>query len=116
MALLRRLSEDFRDYPATMALGTLWVVVFIAMLVDQGTRSDRLSPSGLIIGLHNGHRFGDLTLRELYAGEVWRAVTATFVHYGVLHIGMNLYALYVLGCLVESWYGTGPFVAIYVLT
>jgi rhomboid protease GluP len=116
MAMLRRLKEDFQEFPATMALGTLWVVVFVMMIVNQSARSEGLSPSELIIGLRNGHRFGDLTLHELYAGEIWRSLTATFVHYGVLHIGMNLWALYQLGCLVESWYGAGPFLGIYVLT
>jgi rhomboid protease GluP len=116
MVTLRRLTEDFREFPATMALGTLWVVVFGLMVANQAARGGGLSAGEFILGLRNGHRFGDLTIRELYAGEVWRTITATFVHFGLLHIGMNLWALYQLGCLVESWYGAGPLVAIYVLT
>jgi membrane associated rhomboid family serine protease len=57
-----------------------------------------------------------MTVRELFAGEVWRAVTSTFVHYGLLHIGLNLVAFFLIGSMVESWYGPGQFVAIYVLT
>jgi len=116
MATFRRLKEDFREFPATMTLGTLWVVVFALMVGVQLTRPAGLSPGGLLVGVHNGHRFGDMSLQEIYAGEYWRAVTATFVHYGLVHIGMNLFALYQIGCLVESWYGPGPFVGIYVLT
>lgn len=116
MMIWRRLREDVRECPATIALGLLWVVVFVGMIVDQATRTGQLTAGQFVLGLHNGHRFGDLTLRELFDGEIWRSLTATFVHYGVLHIGMNLYALYQLGGLVESWYGSGPFVAIYVLT
>ena len=114
--LWARFREDLRDCPATMALGASWLVVFGCMVVDQVARGQLGTPGQLLLGLRNGHWFGDLTLRELYAGEVWRTLTATFVHYGVVHVGMNLFALYQLGCLVESWYGSGPLVAIYVLT
>lgn len=114
MAIWRRLREDLRECPATMALGLLWVVVFACMIGEQRARTGRLALGPF--GLHNGHGFGDMTLKEVFDGEVWRALTATFVHYGVLHIGMNLFAFYQLGGLVESWYGPGPFLAIYVLT
>ncbi|MFO0952649.1 MAG: rhomboid family intramembrane serine protease [Isosphaeraceae bacterium] len=116
VSMLQQFREDVRDYPATMVLGALWVVVFVLMVWYQSTLPSGLSLPQLILGLRGGHRFGDMTLNELFAGEVWRTVTATFVHYGLLHIGMNIYALYHLGCLVESWYGSGPFVAIYVIT
>ena len=116
MAMLGRLRDDFRDFPATMGLGTLWILVFLMMVVNQASRPEGLTASGFVGGLHNGHPFGDLTLHELYAGQVWRALTATFVHYGLLHLGMNLLAMYQIGCLVESWYGAGPSLAIYVLT
>lgn len=116
MAIWKVLRDEFREFPATMALGTLWVVVFALMVADQAARTGRVTPGQLVIGLYNGHRVGDLSLRDLYEGEVWRALTATWVHFGLLHIGMNLFALYQLGALVESWYGSGPLVAIYVLT
>lgn len=114
--MLRRLIADCREFPATSGLSALWVLVFLAMVVSRARSPQGLSGGELILGLRGGHRFGELTLRDLFAGEVWRAVTATFVHYGLLHIGLNLLAFYQLGCLVESWYGTGQFLAIYVLT
>jgi rhomboid protease GluP len=117
--MLRQLRDDAREYPATMALSALWVAVFLLMVLHQMVLGPGVTPGEFILGLGGrggGHVFGDMTLRELFQGEVWRTVTATFVHYGLLHIGLNLYALYQLGCLVESWYGPGQFVAIYVLT
>src|SRR5262249_31924891 len=105
-----------RDFPATVTLCALWLVVFVLMVLHRLTQGPGLTLGELILGLGGGQWFGDLTLRELFAGEVWRTVTATFVHYGILHLGLNLYAMYLLGCLVESWYGSGPLVAIYVLT
>ncbi|MFO0908382.1 MAG: rhomboid family intramembrane serine protease [Isosphaeraceae bacterium] len=99
-----------------MSLGAAWIVVFVLMLVDQYQVGRGLSVAELILGLRNGHRFGDMTLQELVSGEIWRTLTSTFVHYGLLHIGLNLYAFYQLGCLVESWYGAGQFLGIYVVT
>jgi membrane associated rhomboid family serine protease len=113
---LARLKEDFRECPATMGLSALWVAVFVAMVVIQAGQPGGVTPVKMLLGIRGGHRFGDMTLREIFAGEVWRSVTATFVHYGLLHIGLNLFAMYQIGCLVESWYGTGPLLAIYVLT
>ena len=42
-------------------------------------------------------------------------MTATFVHYGLLHLGMNLYMMYQLGAVVETWYGPWQFLAVYVV-
>ncbi|HLA16327.1 MAG TPA: rhomboid family intramembrane serine protease [Candidatus Limnocylindrales bacterium] len=45
------------------------------------------------------------------AGEVWRLWTTTLVHapptggLGILHLGFNMYALYVVGPIVERYYG-----------
>lgn len=44
-----------------------------------------------------------------------RLLTATFLHAGLLHLGLNCYALYSLGAEVESVMGHRVFVAIYLL-
>ena len=111
----RRILREFTDFPATTSIGLLWVAVYVAMAWYQGTPhagSDWLRGG---IQPTTSHVFGDLTSRQLYAGQVWRVVTATFVHYGLLHLGLNLVSLYQLGRVVEDWYGTGRFVALYVI-
>ena len=113
---MRQFREDARDYPATMAMGSLWIAVWAAMLVNQTLWGAGLSWNSFCLGTQNGLGFGAMTLRDLDAGDVWRLLTSTFVHFGIFHISLNLFALYQLGCLVESWYGPGPFLAIYVLT
>jgi membrane associated rhomboid family serine protease len=45
----------------------------------------------------------------------WRLVTCCFVHVGVLHIGMNMLALYRGGPIIESMYGRVRFLVIYLL-
>jgi rhomboid protease GluP len=112
---LRALIADFRDYPATMILGAVWVAVFLGMVLTQLANGQLHSPRDLVLSIRGGHQFGDLTLAELRHGEIWRMLTATFVHYGLLHIGLNLWMFYQLGAEVESWYGSSQFAAVYVL-
>jgi membrane associated rhomboid family serine protease len=63
------------------------------------------------------HRIGAL---EPYAvvtqGEYWRLFTALFLHGGFLHLGFNLFALYVLGPPLERAIGTARFAACYLIS
>ncbi len=47
------------------------------------------------------------------AGEWYRIVTAGFLHYGILHLAVNMYALWILGNAVESLGGRLRFGMIY---
>ncbi len=49
-------------------------------------------------------------------GELWRLATVTLVHGGIIHLGFNMYALYIVGPLVEGLYGSPRFALVYVLT
>ena len=46
-------------------------------------------------------------------GEYYRLVSAAFIHFGVLHIAFNMYALYLLGGALERYAGTLRFGIIY---
>src|SRR6185312_15690827 len=43
-------------------------------------------------------------------------VTACFLHAGLLHIGFNMWALYDIGPLVESFYGGAKYLFLYMAT
>jgi len=51
----------------------------------------------------------------VYGHEYWRLLTALFLHYGLLHILFNLYALYLLGPELEHLIGSFKFVASYLI-
>ena len=58
-----------------------------------------------------------LKVNELIlAGQWWRLITPVFLHASLLHIGFNMYALYVLGPELERHFGHLPFLALYVLS
>jgi rhomboid protease GluP len=48
-------------------------------------------------------------------GQPWRLVTAMFLHYGVVHIGMNMVCLYQIA-LVEGALGRAEFLALYLVS
>lgn len=48
-------------------------------------------------------------------GQWWRLMTTCFVHGGLLHLGMNLYGLLILGLHLEQMWGRVRFLVIYAL-
>jgi rhomboid protease GluP len=48
-------------------------------------------------------------------GEYWRLLSVTLVHGGIIHLLFNMYALWIIGPIVEALYGPGRYLAIYLL-
>jgi len=82
--------------------------------------ADRIRPDALVVSIAAYASIDtDFDLYILLAldkaavasGEVWRLWTTTLVHapptggLGILHLGFNMYALYVVGPIVERYYG-----------
>ena len=59
-------------------------------------------------------RFAKIDAR-VRAGEWWRLFTASFLHGGLVHLGVNGYALYAIGPTVEQLYGRVRFLAVFLL-
>jgi membrane associated rhomboid family serine protease len=49
-------------------------------------------------------------------GEWWRLITAAFLHYGVLHLGMNMLVLWFIGPTLEEYFGHGRYLLVYVVS
>ena len=47
-------------------------------------------------------------------GDWWRLFTAAFLHFGIFHIGFNMYALYIFGPPLEANLGRLRFSILYV--
>ena len=92
--------------PVVIALIALNVVMFA---IEIATGADALAPAQQkLIAL--GADFGPLTLH----GEPWRLVASMFLHFGVIHIGMNMICLW-QGRFVENLFGHVGFIAIYLV-
>ncbi len=90
--------------PATYVLIAINVIAFIAEIGGGATLT---SGGGSI------YFDGALNGPKVAAGEWYRIVTAGFLHAGIFHIAFNMFALYILGSLLEPGIGTPRFLAVY---
>ena len=62
--------------------------------------------------LHWGADFAPLTL----TGDYWRVLTCNYVHVGLIHLAMNMYALLFIGLFLEPLAGSRRMAMAYVLS
>jgi len=98
--------SQVRSAPAVFVLILVNVLVFLYE-ISVGDWNDR----------DVLHRIGALEPEAVVAqGEYWRLFTALFLHGGLLHLGFNLFALYVLGPPLERSIGTIRTLACYLIS
>jgi rhomboid protease GluP len=61
-------------------------------------------------------RMGGLIPEAVSQGEWWRLLAANFLHYGPLHLAMNMLGLWVLGPFVEFSLGFRRFLFVYLMS
>jgi membrane associated rhomboid family serine protease len=49
-------------------------------------------------------------------GDWWRLITAAFLHYGPLHLGLNMLVLWIIGPALEEYLGHGRYALLYVVS
>lgn len=92
--------------PATRAIIAVTVAVYVVQIFTGDLLLDRFASNTV----------------EIWRGEVWRLVTAIFLHaplttsFSILHIAFNMYILSIYGPQVEQAFGTKRFVFLYFAT
>jgi len=96
---------QFSAFPATMVLIAINVIVYLVEIAAGGGGLN--GPSQRIVADYG--LFGPFVSE----GEVYRLVTAGFLHASLFHIGFNMLLLFFLGRLLEPALGTWRFLALY---
>lgn len=60
--------------------------------------------------------FGANSRYLVKSGEIWRLFTSMFLHIGVIHLMVNMYALYVIGRQVEGFMGRWKYLVIFIVS
>ncbi len=91
------------------------VLVFLVTALLSVTQGGGLQGVGNIDGtvLFN---FGAQVNPLIAQGQVWRIFTAMFLHFNLLHIGLNMLSLFFIGPAIEVFYGKWRYLAIYLLS
>jgi membrane associated rhomboid family serine protease len=98
--------------PVTRVLILANVAMFVAEVAVGGAGSLLTGPSGERLV-----RLGALYTPAVACGhEYWRLITAAFLHAGILHIALNMYALWLFGSLMEDALGSAPFLGVYLVS
>lgn len=106
--------------PATRVLIGINVAVFALQLLSGGPSGTGgwLFADGALCG--NAIGGGGLCSGGVQlvsdGGEWWRVVSSGFLHGGLIHLGLNMFVLYILGQVLEPAIGTARFVALYLVS
>jgi membrane associated rhomboid family serine protease len=60
--------------------------------------------------------FGGQVNLYVMQGQVWRIFTAMFLHFNLIHIGLNMLSLFFIGPAVEVMYGKWRYLTIYLVS
>jgi membrane associated rhomboid family serine protease len=105
---VRRAAYGGTGALVTKAMIAVNVLVFLVCLA-QGSSLNQVSGSLFERGalyVHGG----------LDQGEWWRLITAAFLHANLIHLGMNMIVLWIVGAPVEQAIGRGRFLALYLVS
>jgi len=104
-AALEQETSKSPSFPVTIALIAINALVF-AVMVLRGVSVFLPTPQQAIAF---GADFGPLTLN----GQWWRLATSMFVHFGIIHIGLNMWCLWNLGRAAEVLLGRFSYLLAY---
>lgn len=97
-----------QQLPVTMTLMVLNLVVFAIGAIASSDQGGYLS--GSMTKFHvRWLLWGPFVAR----GDWWRLVTSGFLHFGLLHVALNMFVLYQLGRLLEPIIGRLRFAMVY---
>jgi len=110
---VKTLRNTHRRPEVTIALIVINVVVFLTegSFTLSGQPTSKIYEEGALFGSLKG-----LPTLGVAHGQWWRIVTSGFMHENLIHIGFNMYVLYILGQMLEPALGRVKFGTIYAVS
>jgi rhomboid protease GluP len=93
----------------TYAIIAINIIVFILMAIDG---AEIFTVTEGLVHIKWGSNVTALT----FSGDWWRLITSTFIHFGIIHLVMNMYALYSAGVYLEPMLGKTKYITAYLCT
>lgn len=88
------------------------VLIYLILLILSATTGQGIGSLGDVdqnVLVTFGAQYNQLVAQ----GEVWRIFTAMFLHFNLIHIGLNMFSLYLIGVAVEVFFGKWRYLVIY---
>src|SRR4051795_7131372 len=109
-----RQSTQVRRVTRSSETPTLtYILIGINVAVALGGFLSGANATGGGVGASTLLNDGSVSRFAIEQGEYWRLITAGFLHAGLLHLGFNMFSLWVLGGILEPAIGRLRFGLIY---
>ncbi len=94
----------------TYALMLLCIIMFILTYI-----ATCLNGNGTLNSIDSLtlYKFGGVFKTSIKSGQIFRLLTGTFLHAGIVHLIVNMYSLYVVGTQLETFLGKKKFLVVY---
>lgn len=99
---------NFKKYKVTYTVIILNILVYLIEIIKSRNLID--------INIYTLIQMGAKVNILINRGEIYRLITSTFLHGGIMHILFNMSALNIIGKEVEYIYGSKKYILIYILS
>jgi membrane associated rhomboid family serine protease len=97
--------DQLNDTPVTYAVLLIYLTMaYLTSGFVMAPETDQLVTYGAAVGM------------LIHDGESWRILSNAFLHGGLIHLGINSYALLVLGPSLERYLRTWRFIVLYIIS
>lgn len=100
-----RATLSATSFPITISLIAASVLVFAAMVLSGVSPTLPTPEQAIAFGADSG--------QYTFNGQWWRLVTSMFVHFGIIHLGLNMWCLWNLGRAAEALMGRFSYLLAY---
>ena len=98
--------------PKKIIMTKLILLICVVMYIILGINSNNF----FNIGINALVNFGGNNLLIVQSGEVWRLISAAFLHVSLIHLLVNMYSLVIIGTQVETFIGKFKFLFVYLIS